>query len=73
MDFLQAALANGPMPASEINRMAREHGLTAKAVRSAREALGVKIERDGFGPGSRWLWSLPRGPINALKPHTCPI
>ena len=41
--------------------MGREHALSAKAVRSARETLGVKIERDGFGPGSKSLWSLPKG------------
>jgi putative DNA primase/helicase len=62
MEFLKAALADGPVPAAEINRMAREHGLTTKVVRSAREALGVKIERDGFGPGSKSLWSLPAAP-----------
>ena len=61
MEFLQAALAGGPMPAADINRMARDHGLTAKAIRSAREALGVKIERDWFGPGSKSLWSLQEG------------
>jgi putative DNA primase/helicase len=60
MEFLQAALADGPVPAAEVNRMAREHGLTDKAIRSAREALGVKVERDGFGPGSKSLWSLRR-------------
>ena len=62
MEFLQAALANGQTPAADVKRMAREHGLTAKAIRSAREALGVKIGRDGFGPGSRSLWSLSAGP-----------
>jgi hypothetical protein len=61
MEFLQAALAGGPEPAAEVNRMAREHDLTPKAIRSAREALEVKIERDGFGPGSKSLWSLPKG------------
>ena len=35
--------------------------LNDKAIRSAREALGVKIERDGFGPGSKSLWSLQEG------------
>jgi hypothetical protein len=60
MEFLQAALAGEPVPATEVNRMARENGLTAKVVRAAREALGVKIERNGFGPGSKSLWSLPR-------------
>jgi AAA domain len=61
MKFLKAVLASGQVPAAEINRMAREHGLTAKAIRSAREALSVKIDRDGFGPGSKSLWSLSEG------------
>jgi hypothetical protein len=63
--FLQAALAGDPVPATQVSRMAHEHGLTAKAVRMGREALGVEIERNGFGPGSRSLWSLPRIHIDA--------
>jgi putative DNA primase/helicase len=59
MEFLEGALAGGPTPAAQVYHMAREHGLTPKVLRSAREALGVKIERDGFGPGSKSLWSLP--------------
>jgi hypothetical protein len=59
-EFLQNALANGPTPAAEIMRMAREHGFTQKVIRSARETLGVNIERDGFGPGSKSMWSLRR-------------
>ena len=65
MEFLQAALAGDPVPATEVSRMAHEHGLTAKAIRSAREALGVEIERNGFGPGSKSLWSLPGGRMDA--------
>src|SRR6476659_8225646 len=60
MDFLQGVMAGDPVPATEVSRMARERDLTIKAIRSAREALGVKIERNGFGPGSKSLWSLPR-------------
>ena len=59
VEFLQAALAGGAVAAAEANRMARDHGLPAKAIRSARESLGVKIERDGFGSGSKSMWSLP--------------
>ena len=59
MEFLRAALVGTPVPAAELSRVARERGLTPKAIRSAREALGVKIERNGFGPGSKSLWSLP--------------
>jgi putative DNA primase/helicase len=72
IEFLQGALAAEPVPAAEINRMAREHGLTAKAIRSAREALGVKIERDGFGRGSKSLWSLGGTTIDAQTSHRCP-
>jgi hypothetical protein len=72
--FLQAALAGDPVPATEVGRMAREHGLTPKAIRMGREALGVEIERNGFGPGSRSLWSLPGGHIEAasLQPEAQP-
>jgi hypothetical protein len=59
MEFLQATLASGPLPAAEVMRLGREHGLREKAIRSAREALGVKTQRDGFGPGSKSLWCLP--------------
>ena len=67
MEFLRAALGGDPVPAAELSRVAHERGLTPKAIRSAREALGVKIERNGFGPGSRSLWSLPREPIDAQE------
>jgi AAA domain len=60
-EFLKTVLTSGSVPAAEVTRMAREHGLTNKVIRSAREALGVTIERDGFGPGSKSLWALPRG------------
>ena len=66
--FLQAALAGGPVPATQVSRMAHEHGLTAKAIRMGREALGVEIERSGFGPGGRSLWSLPGGHVGSGAP-----
>ena len=72
-EFLRAALSEGAVPAGEISRMARDHGLTTKVVRSAREALGVKIDRDGFGPGSKSVWSLTAAPILAQTVHRCPI
>jgi ADP-ribose pyrophosphatase YjhB (NUDIX family) len=65
MAFLSHALASGAVPATEVGRMAREHNLTAKPLRSARAALGVKIARNGFGPGSQSVWSLPGGHVDA--------
>lgn len=62
IDLLKAVLANGPMPAKEVEKMAREHAIGSKPLRSARETLKVKIDRDGFGLGSKSLWSLPETP-----------
>jgi hypothetical protein len=62
MEFIRAALGDGPLPAAEVKRLAREEGLTPKVVRSAREALGVLVAREGFGKGSRSMWSLATPP-----------
>jgi hypothetical protein len=62
IELLKDIMTNGSMPAAEVHRIGREHGLTRKVIRSAREALGVIIQRDGFGPGSKSIWSLPDDP-----------
>jgi KaiC/GvpD/RAD55 family RecA-like ATPase len=60
IELLETALDGGPLPARDIRELARDHGITEKAIRMARGAIGVKIERDGFGPGSQSVWSLPK-------------
>jgi hypothetical protein len=50
--------------------MACEHGISPKTLRTTREAIGVKVSRDGFGPGSKSLWTapyLPKTPIDARQ------
>jgi hypothetical protein len=64
MVFLSVTLAGARVPAADVNRMALERGLTPKALRSAREELGVKIARNGFGPRLK-LWR--------CKGHSCDI
>jgi hypothetical protein len=65
-EFLEGALAHGPMPAKEVQSMASEHGISPKTLRNAREAMGVKVSRDGFGPGSKSLWSAPYLPQTSI-------
>ena len=36
------------------------------------KTLKVKITRDGFGPGSKSLWFLPKGVIDAKEPEWPP-
>jgi hypothetical protein len=59
--FLRGVLSEGPRQKTEIARIARELGFSDKALRTARENLGVRSQRYGFGPGSAAWWSLPEG------------
>ena len=60
----------GPMAVADIEAEARAAGLLGrespigqnKTFRDARKELGVASSRDGFGPGSRYVLSLPDSP-----------
>ena len=58
-EWLKEALANGPMPANDVKRAAKESGLAWRTVRRAQAVAGVKVRRQGFGPGAAWYWFLP--------------
>jgi hypothetical protein len=71
--FLLAVLADGPLPAREIERMAAREGLLAdgkaigdaKPFRSARQALGIKPFQQSGRKGGGWIWVLPgQAPIH---------
>jgi hypothetical protein len=69
IEWLEAELAAGPRPGGVLKADAGRSGIGAKALRTARTLLGVETQREGFGPGSRVMWSLP---IRAPETHTCP-
>lgn len=56
-DWLREVLRAGPMAAQEVERIARDAGISPKSLRRAREKLGIKPQKQGFGGG--WWWSLP--------------
>jgi hypothetical protein len=58
IDFLRAELADGPKPVGEVNKAATAAGHTPKAIRTAREALGITPQKAGMHEG--WLWGLPK-------------
>jgi hypothetical protein len=59
-EFLFSALLDGPRPAIDIERMAREqHGWPPRVLFKARQEMRVKAVRRGFGPGGCWMWKLP--------------
>jgi hypothetical protein len=69
-EFLVEILAGGPVDVLEVERQARAAALLGedkrlrqnKAFRDAREALDVIAAREGFGPGARYVLSLPGAP-----------
>lgn len=61
-DFLRDLLTSGPMGAGDIQKLARKAFIADRALRRARERLGVKTTKQGghFGDGrQRWVWRLP--------------
>jgi hypothetical protein len=66
-EFLRKALAVEPLGVPKLDRMARAAGLLgegrsitqAKLFRRAKDALGIRSVREGFGAGGRWAWQLP--------------
>jgi hypothetical protein len=71
IQFLKDILSAGPVDVLEVERQARAAALLeydkrlskSKVFRDARNALGVKTTREGFGPGSKFILSLPGGPL----------
>lgn len=57
VDWLEAVLAEGPRPASEIKKLAREDGIAARTLDRAKTALKIVAQLEGFK--GRWVWSLP--------------
>jgi len=70
VQFLRDILSGGPVDVLEVERQARAAALLeddkrlskSKAFRDARAELGIKSNRDGFGPGSRYVLELPDTP-----------
>jgi len=75
-EFLTEVLAAGPVDVLEVERQARLAGLLGdtkrirenKSFRAARKQLGVLSKHDGFGPGSRYVLSLPGAPCAPRTP-----
>lgn len=60
-EWLRTVLAAGPMPAREVQRLARGQDYGDKTLRNARTRAGVAVRREGFGPTSAFVWELASG------------
>ena len=80
-EFLREVLERGEALVDDIESEARAAGLLGatqrighnKALRNARESLGVISRREGFGPGARYYLRLPGTPCAPANPHARPL
>lgn len=59
IEFLREILLPGPKPATSVMADANALKITEKTLRTARQRLGIKPNKQGFGKESHWVWSLP--------------
>lgn len=76
-DFLSDMLSEGPQPAKELFRLAREAGIAKRTLERAKSALGVTSERVGRpGADGGWAWKAAIGQevggLGALREESRP-
>lgn len=57
MDYLEAALADGPVPSREIMKDAKAQGISERTLYRAKERLGIRARKQP-GKGGGWEWEL---------------
>jgi hypothetical protein len=67
---LKEILADGPLAAGNIKRMAASAGVAERTLHRARQALGVTTRRQGFGQGAFYVWAMPADPPEPMAQGT---
>ncbi|MBK9173222.1 MAG: AAA family ATPase [Chloracidobacterium sp.] len=60
MEFLRETLSKGRMPTKEVQKSAREAGISEATLRRAKAAMNIEAVKDD-APNGAWFWHLPRG------------
>jgi hypothetical protein len=72
VEFLRECLADGPMPATEVRRAARQCGIADITLNRAKKPAGAEsVKSASFGPGA-WVWRL-QGDQQTSKIVTDPV
>ncbi|HEU4649010.1 MAG TPA: AAA family ATPase [Gemmatimonadales bacterium] len=69
MDLLREWLADGPVLATEVQRLARENSIADKTLRRAKERLRIESLPHGAKRERKWSWQLPAA---GLGGQSCP-
>jgi hypothetical protein len=68
MQLLSELLAKGPVAVNDIRAKAITQGLALRTLERAKEILGLRSDREGWGPGSKCFWSLPSHDVAEKEP-----
>ncbi len=58
-EILTDLLSSGPVSPTEIRKAATAAGVKEATLRGAKDALGVRSVKSGFGADGQWKWELP--------------
>jgi hypothetical protein len=64
--FLRQQLAASSQPARVVLQAAKAAGIATRTLHRAKAALGVQVQRDGWGKRGRWVW-LPLTPSSEIQ------
>jgi putative DNA primase/helicase len=80
--WLSDILADGPVPAKEVEALAEEAGYSGSMLRKVKDSLGIRADRTGFGANGAWMWTLmergsskgsaTQGTLHAIDVQTAP-
>ncbi len=59
MAWLKEALKGGPAKARDLVSHAKAEGISDRTLHRAKQSLGIRACRKGYGPGGTWVWELP--------------
>jgi len=66
-DFLLGVVADGPTPAKEVRKQARDQGLADRTLDRAKSALRIRAIKTSFAGHYAWQWLLPDNSANNAK------
>jgi len=67
---LKEILADGPLSAGNVKKLAAQAGVAERTLHRARQALGITARRHGFGQGAVYVWTMPAAPPDPMAQGT---
>lgn len=58
-EFLRLLLERAPLPSTEIKSLSKTEDISNSTLLRAKDKVGIKVFRKGFGKGSQSFWALP--------------